>query len=260
MHLSNSVMENPALSNLLPYLAILSPLGEMQVVQLIKSTYTIGRLPGVNDICLLDEEGIVSRVHHCLLERKPEGWWITDNSTNGTTLEREGQLAMLAVQPERRLLLASEDRIRIHTWQIQFVDPNKTRPAKPLISSVVVVEHQLGGCPWLFNVNEQILYRVASGRRERVQIRDKVRVCLNYMVGKNEREGQPTLCGKQELIDAVWPPAENNGTYGDDSLYGLIRDMRQVLEQTKTSCQWLETVKNLGYILRIEVEGKIESS
>jgi DNA-binding winged helix-turn-helix (wHTH) protein len=253
-------MDNPDLSNLLPYLAILSPLGEMQMVQLTKSTYTIGRLPMVNDICLLDEEGVVSRIHHCLLERKPEGWWITDNSTNGTLLEREGQSAMLAVQPERRLLLASEDRICIHTWQIQFVDPNKTKPAKLHLSSVARGGSQSDDDQWLFNVNEQILYRVAAGQRQRVQIRNKVRVCLNYMVSKNEREGSPTLCAKQELIDAVWPPAENNGTYGDESLYGLIRDMRQVLEQTRSSYQWLETVKNLGYILRIEVEGKIESS
>jgi DNA-binding winged helix-turn-helix (wHTH) protein len=230
----------------------------MQMVQLTKSSYTIGRLPAVNDICLLDEDGVVSRIHHCLLERKPEGWWITDNSTNGTVLEREGQSAVLAVQPERRLLLASEDRIHIHTWNIQFVDPNRTRPAKLQISKVASAKSALASCQWLFNINEQILYRVALGRRERVQIRDKVRVCLNYMVGKNEQEGQPTLCVKQELIDAVWPPAENNGTYGDESLYGLIRDIRQVLEQTKESYQWLETVKNLGYILRIESEGGIE--
>jgi DNA-binding winged helix-turn-helix (wHTH) protein len=110
------------------------------------------------------------------------------------------------------------------------------------------------------NVNEQILYLLAAGQRERIQIRDKVRVCLNYMVGKNQQEGQQTLCTKQELIDAIWSPAENHGTYGDESLYGLIRDIRQVLEQTKTSHQWLETVKNLGYVLRIESEGGMEKS
>jgi DNA-binding winged helix-turn-helix (wHTH) protein len=253
-------MENTALSNLLPYLAILSPLGEMQMVQLTRPSYTFGRLPGVNDICLLDEDGVVSRIHHCLLERKPEGWWITDNSTNGTVLEREGQSAMLVLQPERKLLLASEDKIRIHTWQIQFVDPNKTKPAKLHFSNVASVGTVSEGCQWLFNLNEQILYRVAAGQRERVQIRDKVRVCLNYMICKNQQEGQQTLCTKQELIDAVWPPEENHGTYGDESLYGLIRDIRQVLEQTKTSHQWLETVKNLGYVLRIEGEGRMGKS
>jgi pSer/pThr/pTyr-binding forkhead associated (FHA) protein len=144
-------MDNPDLSNLLPYVIITSPNGQDQQVQLSETEYTIGRLPGVNKIHLFDEEGVISRIHHCVLERRPEGWWLTDKSTNGTMVEREGQSVQLADQPGRTLLITSEDVIRIHTWQIRFIDPAKTKPATLQLTKAARAMGGLSGHQWVFN-------------------------------------------------------------------------------------------------------------
>jgi DNA-binding winged helix-turn-helix (wHTH) protein len=248
-------MDNPDLSNLLPYVTVTAPDRQVQRVQLSEATYTIGRLPGMNSICLLDEEGVISRIHHCVLERKPEGWWLTDKSTNGTTVKREGQSVQLADQPGRKLLIASEDIIRIHTWQIEFVDPAKTRPAKLQLMRAASAVGGRSGHQWVFNINEQKLYKVVAGMRQEMSLRPLVRVCLNYMVNKNREMKQPTLCGREELIGVVWKEGEAGH---DEGLNGLARDIRKTLGQTKESFQWLETVTGAGYILRIDHEGSLE--
>jgi DNA-binding winged helix-turn-helix (wHTH) protein len=248
-------MDNPDLSNLLPYVIVTSPQGQEQKIQLTEIVYKIGRLPGVNDIPLLDEDGVVSRIHHCILQREPEGWWLIDNSTNGTTVEREGHSVNVAAQPERKLLVTSEDKIRIHTWQLQFFDPARTKPIQSKPFKPAVVTPDASTQRWIFSLNEQILYRVDGEQRTRVDIRDKVRLCLDYMVRKNQTAGCESICKKQELIDAVWPPSENNGTYGDDSLHGLIREIRKILREKEDNRKWVDTVKNQGYVLRIDYEG-----
>lgn len=248
-------MDNPDLSNLLPYVTLTAPNGQVEQIRLSETQYTIGRLPGVNSIYLLDEEGVISRIHHCVLERKPEGWWLTDKSTNGTTVEREGQVAQLADQPGRTLLIASEDIIRVHNWQLKFTDPAKTRPATLQVPRTVSAIGNTSIQQWVFNLNEQKLYKMVAGIQQEVSLRPLVRVCLNYMVNKNREMGQPTLCGREELIGAVWKEGEAGH---DEGLNGLARDIRRTLGQTKESFQWLETVTGAGYILRIEYEGSLE--
>jgi hypothetical protein len=78
-------------------------------------------LPDCNDIPLLEDEGIITRVHHCILERGAEGWSVTDKSTNGTILEREGQAFQLTERDGRKALMNSEDVIVIRHWRLTFV-------------------------------------------------------------------------------------------------------------------------------------------
>ncbi len=102
------------MNDLLPYLKLESPDGQSQRLTLTETRYTIGRLPDLNDIPLLEDEGIITRLHHCILERGAEGWSVTDKSTNGTILEREGQAFQLAERDGRKALMNSEDVIVIH--------------------------------------------------------------------------------------------------------------------------------------------------
>ncbi len=109
------------MNDLLPYLKLESPDGQSQRLILTETRYTIGRLPDCNDIPLLEDEGIITRVHHCILERGAEGWSVTDKSTNGTILEREGQAFQLTERDGRKALMNSEDVIVIRHWRLTFV-------------------------------------------------------------------------------------------------------------------------------------------
>lgn len=240
------------MDDLLPYLSIQSPRGESQRLILTETRYTIGRLPEHNDIALPEEEGIITRVQHCILERGAEGWSLTDKSTNGTIVEREGKVFPLVQLPNRRALLNSEDVIVIHHWRLMFVDPSRTKP----IGSPGQVS-SLGASPsasssWLFKVSQETLFKVENGTRHSVHVRPQLRKMVKHLVERNlANEQVPILCRREELIGAIW--GEEFGSH-DSDLDRLAMELRRTLEQTEDSKQWLETVTGSGYILRIDGE------
>ena len=240
------------MDDLLPYLSIQSPDGQSQRLILTETRYTIGRLPDCNDIALPENEGIITRVHHCILEREAEGWSVTDKSTNGTILEREGQAFPLAEQNGRKALMNSEDVIVIHHWRLTFVDPSRTKPiATPGQGSSLVVS-TAAKSSWLFKVSQETLFKVENGTREPIHVRPQVRKMVKHLVGRNlANEQVPVLCTREELIGAVW--GEEFGSH-DQDLDRLAMEIRRVLKQTADSKQWLETVTGSGYILRIDGE------
>jgi DNA-binding winged helix-turn-helix (wHTH) protein len=233
-----------ALPLLLPYLKITSPEGAMEYFELTKTLYTIGRLPEYNDITLPEEEGVITRIEHCVLEKRAGGWTITDKSTNGTILEREGQKWPLGEQKERQALISSEDIIIIHHWRLQFIDPNQTKALNPPKSQ------NIEGKDWVFNIAQQALVKQENGVRTSIRLRRQVRQMLAYMATKNlANNNTPVLCRKDDLSVEIWEDKEHKM-----ELDKLAKEIRDIFGQQQGGEQWLETVVGAGYILRIDVE------
>lgn len=167
------------IDGLIPYLKIQAPDGKEERLSLIKTRYTIGRLLQCNDIVLPEEDGIITRIHHCVLAREVEGWQIIDQSTNGTMVKRQGQRLELSHQRGRMLPMASEDVIWIHHWRWQFIDPSQTK-------RVAVLRPQISPSkPWIFNTSQQTLFQVQNGDRQKVHVRPQVRKMLHHIANKN---------------------------------------------------------------------------
>jgi len=235
------------IEGLIPYLKIQAPDGKEERLNLINTRYTVGRLPQCNDIVLPEEEGIITRIHHCVIERVMEGWVLMDQSTNGTILERQGQRFELVNLPDRRCPMASEDMILIHHWQLQFIDPSQTNRVSPLQPNLSDPK------PWVFNVSQQTLFQLQNGRRKKIRVRPQVRKMLNYIANKNlANQNTPILCPRQELIAEIWGP-EDFGSHEQD-LDRLAMEIRKIFQQKTAGEQWLETMVGAGYLLHIDSE------
>ncbi|AIE74831.1 MULTISPECIES: hypothetical protein [unclassified Synechocystis] len=99
---------------------------------------------------LPEKEGIITRIHHCVIAGEVEGWLVIDQSTNGTIIKRQGQRLELNHQMGRKLPIASEDVIWIHHWQLKFIDPSQTNQVVLLRSQVTPAKPPK---PWVFNIN-----------------------------------------------------------------------------------------------------------
>ncbi|MEB3190355.1 MAG: hypothetical protein VKL42_08440 [Snowella sp.] len=241
------------MDDLLPYLKLESPDGQSQRLIMTETRYTIGRLPDLNDIPLLEDEGIITRVHHCILERGAEGWSVTDKSTNGTILEREGQAFQLAEQNGRKALMTSEDVIVIHHWRLTFVDPSRTKPIASPGQASSLGATTATQSSWSFKVSQEKLFKVENGTRHSVRVRPQVRKMLKHLVEKNLANAHvPVLCTREELIGIIL--GEKDFGSHEQDLDKLAMEIRKVLKQTADSKQWLETVTGSGYILRIDGE------
>jgi DNA-binding winged helix-turn-helix (wHTH) protein len=235
------------IDGLIPYLKIQAPDGKEERLSLIKTRYTIGRLPQCNDIVLPEEDGIITRIHHCVLAREVEGWQIIDQSTNGNMVKRQGQRLELSHQRGRMLPMASEDVIWIHHWRWQFIDPSQTK-------RVAVLRPQISPSkPWIFNTSQQTLFQVQNGDRQKVHVRPQVRKMLHHIASKNlANQGTAIVCLRGELIAAIWGP-DDFGSHEQD-LDRLAMEIRKIFGQTSSGEQWLETVVGAGYLLHIDTE------
>ena len=234
---------------LLPYLKIQSPDGELETLSLTKTFYKIGRLQDCNDIALPEEEGIITRMGHCILEREAQVWGVTDKSTNGTIIEREDKQIQLKEQPNQKIFLSSGDRIIIHHWQLQFFDPNQTTPINLSINS------NTSASSWLFKRSQLTFYKMERGQRIEVPMRlsPKAIQIINCLAAKNlTHENTPTICQYDELIEWIWP--EDSFGKGNQDINTLAKVIRVNLEEMGGSKEWLETKKTVGYILRISCE------
>ncbi len=206
---------------------------------LTKTKYTVGRLPE-NDIELPDDLGIITRIEHCILEREASGWWLTDQSTNGTVVQREGQRVAVDSFPLAKVQIGSGDIIYIHTWELAFHDPNRTNPLKSFSVQPKSVSR------FVFNLSQLTLYKIVQNRQEKVELRPQVRKMFGYMAQKNlENNNQPILCKYNELIHHIWEGDAFGKTNQD--INTLASEIRELL----TDKSLLETVKREGYILHI---------
>ena len=231
-----------------PYLVIADPEGSERMVVLSSERVTIGRLRELNDIALEpDPQMWVSRQAHCLIGREGAHWWVIDEgSTNGTFLRRRGTADLSRVDGRARL--SSGDRICIQGppsesgerryWTLLFSDPLETTRwgSEP-------------GC-LEYDRSQGALYRVERGRRVEVGgLRPLEHKLIRFMAERTQTNGgMPALCSYEELIDALW--GEEAG-HTPDEVTHLVWGLRRKIEPDRNATQILETVRGMGYRLRI---------
>jgi len=119
------------------YIEVCGIEGQKSRVTLTAERVTIGRFVEHNDIALQpDPQHLVTRVHHCSIERAEGFYWVVDNgSVNKTFIRREGNTEVV----NGKAALGDQDTILIlgrlsevgepSYWEIVFHDPLRTQAA-----------------------------------------------------------------------------------------------------------------------------------
>lgn len=218
-----------------------------------KRKFTVGR-DDDRDIVLADKN--VSRLH-CVLE-KGEGdyWWVSDNtSTNGTFLQRgENQID---IKQEGSQRLYHGDVLMIPTksiegqptsWELVFeefgevsekvLQPPILQPSASFLSSDRLE----------YSFSQQILFRIQSGKRERIPLTPNERKMIRYMAQKNqENEGRAVMCDYESLFMAIWGDSDRDNT----EVNRLAFELRKKFELDPQNPIFLETVWGEGYYLNL---------
>ena len=131
-----------------PYLVVNKINGEQVTVNITTERMTIGRFAEHNDIALQpDPQHLVTRVHHCSVERSNGIWWVVDNgSVNKTFLRKEDNTKVV----NGKAVLGDQDTILIlgrlseigepAYWEITFYDPLRTQAAE-VVSQLAFLEY-----------------------------------------------------------------------------------------------------------------------
>jgi hypothetical protein len=245
-----------------PFLDVRSPDGEEYVIcfQDFEQTpeltqIAIGRC-GKNDIVLPDPYKKVSR-RHCVIEREGDRWWLVDeDSANGTFLRQEGgsevDVRAVDVRSVDKILLQDGDVILILGkltaskqpvfWQLMFHDPNVTDRVEDF-QALPEIEYDL---------SQQRLFKVTRQRQSEIKLSPQERKLIHYMAQRNQNNnGQPTVCGYEELIKAIWQePYERIS----DDITHLVWRIRAEIERDSGEPRFLKTVRKQGYLLNIRIQ------
>lgn len=246
---------------LLPYLIKKALDGSEEKIILNKYKLTFGRYSD-NDVSLPENENdrcYISRRKHCVLERGiGEEWFLTDTSTNGTSLKPEGEQSEITLLKKQKVAIGNGDEILIHGYVLTFYDPNRTNrlPTKstsPQKSSQPSFTTQPPDKTFIYNLSQTNLYKIAGQKRERVHLNPNASKMFNFMAKKNfDNNNQPILCTYEDLIKEVWGEKSFDCSEGDvQDLAKMIRDAFKKHDGSKTL---LETKKKQGYILHIICE------
>ncbi|NJK61102.1 MAG: FHA domain-containing protein [Oscillatoriales cyanobacterium SM2_1_8] len=186
----------------------------------------------------------VSRQHLKVARKDSTSWWVTDTSTNGTTLETEyGDRLCLSKLPNCRVWIRAGDRLQVPRqpkplFTLTIVDPNRTQDsAKPQAN-----QSEMG---WTVDVARQRLCHCFRGIQwpSPTILRPLPHTLLMFMAQKNLATGPETLILREDLIQAVW------GDGGSETeLNKLIKEIRDA-----TTSSLIETRKGIGYILKVPV-------
>lgn len=242
------------MTGLIPYLVIRSPTGSEQKLDLRDTCYSIGRLPD-NDISLTeDPDSLITRIKHCTLERVAGQWTLTDNSTNGTRVQWDGEIQDITHQT---VALTSGILILIHGWEITFNDPDGTNKVRKAASTAEITPQSTPGVtPFIYKVSQATLYLQSGQQRTPISPRPKVNLMLRYMAQQNLDKGESMVCGYGDLIACIWEGSEIHNHTAQD-INSLARDIRKLFEQhgSKTDAtNGLITVRGFGYRLNIPCE------
>lgn len=228
-----------------PLLEIEGPRGEAFAYALSADRVTIGRLPGANNVALEpDEQRVVSREVHCVIEREGGAWWIRDNeSRNGTylagdsTFERVLGRAKLSSGDVICVLGAlSEDGTKTY-WRLTFRDPLQT---------VDAISAPLASCLVVDLVTGEFARRDA-GRLVPLDLPRQQRRLLGYMARRNqEHSGLCVICFHEDLIKAVW----SDELRLTSDLNHLVSETRKLIEPNPERPELLQNVRGIGYRLR----------
>jgi DNA-binding winged helix-turn-helix (wHTH) protein len=212
---------------------------------------TIGR-GAENDIVLPDPHKKVSR-RHSVIEREGDRWWVTDEgSANGTFLRQIQGRTELDVRAVDTVLLQDGDVMLILGkltaseqpvfWQLTFRDPNVTEHVEGF-QAVADVEYSLV---------QQKLFKVTRQKRAEVKLSPQERNLVHYMAQRCfENNLQPTVCGYEELIQAIWEEAFG---HVPNEVNRLVWSLREKIERDSGEPQFLKTVRGQGYLLDIRIQ------
>ncbi len=228
------------MNNLLPYLKTKSPSGESKTFRLTQTKYTIGRVPE-NDIALPEEDGVISRIEHCCLEKKNGQWHLTDNSTNGTIVQHEQEQFQLQDLPNQEYIIDTEDKIIIHNWELEYIDPHKT-------NSVVM---NIPKTPFVFNVSESRLYGIKQGIRHNIYLTENQEKTMVFMANQKLAQGKDHICNYKELNKAIW---NHDNATNHQGLMDTIQEIRDIFEKNKGKREGIVNRRGRGYFLTIDCE------
>lgn len=230
-----------------PYLEISGPDGQRSTSIIVGERVTFGRFAEHNDIALLpDPQHLVTRVHHCAIERANGIWWVVDNgSVNKTFLRRESGTEVVngkAVLGDRDTILVLGRLSEVGEpsyWEIVFYDPLRTQAAD-IVSRLAFLEYD-----W---VQAKLVRFDGRTRAEIKGLRPQEHKLIRYMDQRNRRNGYvPVMCTYDDLIEAVWDEDAYGHTEAD--INRLVWELRKKIEIDPKEPQFLETVRGLGYRL-----------
>jgi len=230
-----------------PYLEVSGPDEQKSTVDVSAERVTIGRFAEHNDIALQpDPQHLVTRVHHCSVERADGVWWVVDNgSVNKTFIRREEATEVVngkAVLGDRDTILILGRLSEIGEpayWEIVFYDPMRTQPAD-IVSQLAFLEYD-----W---IQAKLLCFDGRTRAEVKGLRPQEHKLIRYMDQRNRRNGfVPVMCTYDELIEAIWDEDAYGHTEAD--INRIVWEMRKKIEINPKDPRFLQTVRGLGYRL-----------
>ncbi len=233
----------------LPYLLVRAPDGTEQTHQLSTEAVTIGRLPDYNTIALEpDPERLISRIRHCAFEPHGGVWRLTTGTgVNPVQLVRAGRV----VEVDSGIVLDDGDAVRFaaqpmtpdiagaSAWEIEFHDPQHTRPAIG-VSVPLFLEYDRVGAR---------LFRVRAGVAEEIMhLRPQEHQLVRHMDATNAASGYVTaLCTHDDISAALWGDEAFN--HGEAEIARIVWGLRQKIEVDASEPHVLQTVRGLGYRL-----------
>lgn len=215
-----------------------------------QSCIVIGRSTE-NDVVLPDPHRNVSR-RHCLIEREGDRWWLIDEgSANGTFVRQGGAGSEIDVRSVETMLLQDGDVILILGkltaseqpvfWQLRFRDPNVTQQVAGF-QSADEFEYCLG---------QRQLFKIIRQQRVEVKLSPQERNLIHYMAQRCfENQGQPMVCGYEELIQVIW---QEPFGHTPNEVNRLSFSLRAKIERDSGEPRFLKTVRGQGYLLDVRV-------
>jgi DNA-binding winged helix-turn-helix (wHTH) protein len=212
---------------------------------------TMGRSSS-NDIVLPDPHKKVSR-SHCSIKREGDRWLLVDEgSANGTFLRQGQGGAEIDVRAVDTVLLHDGDVILILGkltvseqpifWQLTFRDPNVTEHVEGF-QPVAEVEYSL---------SQQKLFKVTRQWKTEVKLSPQERNLVHYMAQRCfDNQCQPTVCGYEELIQAIWDEAFG---HVPNEVNRLVWSLREKIERDSGEPRFLKTARGQGYLLDIRIQ------
>ena len=233
----------------LPYLLVRGPDGETRTFQLTGEPVTFGRLPEYNTVALEpDPERLISRVRHCALDPHGGLWrLVPGDGLNPIRIVRAGR----AIVVEDALPLDDGDVVEVLArmagdepdsaayWQIEYRDPQHTRPAMQL-SAPAFLEYDAVGAR---------LFRVSRGVAEEITgLRPQEHQLVRYMDDANaQHDYAAALCSHDDIAAALWGDEAFN--HGEAEIARIVWGLRRKIEFEDSEPQLLQTVRGLGYRL-----------
>ncbi len=235
------------MSDRTPYLYVTGPDEQQFSVDITAERVTIGRFVEHNDIALQpDPQQLVTRVHHCAIERAGGVWWVVDNgSVNKTFVSRDEEVEVVdgkAVIGDRdviRILGEITDEGHARYWELVFYDPERT------MEVAVVTERAFLEYNW---IQAKLLRFDGRSRAEVSGLRPQEHKLIRYMDQRNRANGYvPVMCSYEELITAVWDDDAYGHTEAD--INRLVWELRKKIELDQREPQFMQTVRGMGYRL-----------